>query len=200
LTQYNFACPCCKASLRAKPKLAGRKLSCPKCKADIVVPDPPVEATSETAATTKTGPPPATEKQKAYATTLGVVFPDDIDIRAMSKLIDDAQLRQDDERFERLNQLQEAESQVREELRAEVLAECDEEDPRLSHATPEQIMEAMGSRDIGAIMITFEYGVLNGVDDLTGEKFAICSTDDLEDEDLKTILSWLGAAMMRRKA
>ena len=159
----------------------------------LTVPNPaPVEGESHTA---KPEPPPATEKQKDFARELGIEFPGDIDRKEISALIDDALARQDDARFERLNALQEKESQVREELRAEVLAECDEEDPRLSIASEEQILEALADRDLGAILITFEYGILGGVDDLTGEKFTLASTDDIDNEDLKTIVSWLGIAV-----
>ena len=199
VTQYDFQCTSCNTPLRAKPKLAGRTLACPKCKVEIVVPEAP---SSQPAVDppAKPGPPPATEKQKAYATQLGVEFADEIDVRSMSKLIDDAQLKQEDARYDRLNELQRKESDIREELRAEVMAECDDEDARLSVATTEQMISELEDRDIGAILITFDYGDLTDLGDLSGLKLAIANTDNLESEDVKAVLMWLGAAMMQRRS
>ncbi|WP_436717215.1 hypothetical protein U8335_09500 [Roseiconus lacunae] len=197
LTQYEFRCQSCDASLRANPKLAGRTLACPKCETEIVVPSPIQASTAGTKAIKK-GPPPATDKQKAYATQLGIEYPDDIDIRAMSQLIDEAQLRQEDERYERLDELQKKESDVREQLRAEILSECDEEDARLSVATKEQMLDELDERDIGAILITLDYGELTDLEDLSGVKLAISNTDNLEADDVKAVLTWLGMAMLRR--
>jgi len=193
-----FECSSCNARLQAKPKLAGKTLACPKCKAQVVVPQPEASAAPITESAEKKPPPPATEKQKAFATELGISFPHDIDRRAISALIDDALAKQDDARYERLNALQDKENNIREELRDEILGECDEEDPRMSVATTEQILDGLAQREVGAILITFEYGVLSGVDDLTGEKFELHSTNDLDEDDLKTIVSWLGMAMLRR--
>ena len=192
-----FECTSCKSRLQAKPKLAGKTLACPKCSTQLVVPQVEAPAVTEEIANTKK-PPLATDKQKAFATELGIAFPDDIDRRTISKLIDDALEKQVDGRYDRLNDLQDKENKIRDELRDEIMAECDEEDPRMSVATTEQILEALARRDTGAILITFEYGVLSGVDDLTGEKFTMNSTDDLDENDLKTIVSWLGMAMLRR--
>lgn len=172
----NFECTSCKSMLKAKPKLAGMSLSCPKCSAPITV---PVQESSPPAEPVKKAPP-ATEKQMDYARSLGIDFPEDIDRRSISQLIEMA--------LDAQNQ------------RERQLAEEDEEDPRISVATTEQILDGLAERDIGAILITFEYGVLSGVDDLTGEKFEINSTDDIDGDDLKTILSSLGVAMMRRKS
>ena len=192
-----FECTSCNARLQAKPKLAGKTLACPKCKAQLIVPQPETAAPPIAESAEKKAPP-ATEKQKAFATELGISFPDDIDRRAISALIDDALAKQDDARYQRLNALQHKESKIREELRDEILAECDEEDPRMSVATTAQILDGLAQRDVGAILITFEYGVLSGVDDLTGEKFGLHGTDDLNEDDIKTIVSWLGMAMLRR--
>jgi len=191
-----FTCTSCNSRLQAKPKLAGKTLACPKCSTQLTVPEQTPDTPASEAQPKK--PPLATEKQKDFARELGVDFPDDVDRKTISEMIDEALAKQDDARYERLNELQDKESAIREELRAEVLAECDEEDARISVATKEQILDGLAQRDIGAILVTFEYGVLSGVDDLTGEKFELNSTDDLDEDDLKTIISWLGAAMMRR--
>ena len=184
---FSFNCPSCGSRLSGKPKHVGRSMPCPKCKGTLTVPESPN--------TTQ----PATDKQKAFAIELGIEFPDDIAKDGLSKMIDAAVLKQDDDRYLRMNELQKVESEVREQLRAEVQAEYDEEDPRLSKASVEQILEALQLRDIGAIMITFDYGLLSGVDDLTGEKFALNSTDDIDETDMATIVSSLGIALVRNK-
>jgi aspartate aminotransferase-like enzyme len=170
-------------------------LACPGCSTKIVVPPPPTE---ENSPSKSKAVPPATEKQKQFATELGVEFPDSIDRRAISELIDAALQKQDEERFDRLNALQNNENNVREEIRAEIMAECDEDDPRVSTVTTEQLMEAYAMRDKGAILISFEYGVLSGIEDSKGEKFDINSTDDLEPDDIKRIITMLGMALMRQ--
>ena len=192
-----FECTSCKSRLQAKPKLAGKTLACPKCNTQLVVPQLETPAVIEEIDTAKK-PPLATDKQKVFATELGITFPDDIDRRTISKLIDDAIEKQVDGRYDRLNDLQDKENKIRSEIRDEIMAECDEDDPRMSVATTEQMLEALAERDTGAILITFEYGVLSGGDDLTGEKFKMNSTDDIDENDLKTIVSWLGMAMLRR--
>lgn len=192
-----FECTACKSRLNAKPKLAGRTLACPKCSEQLTVPQPKSLEGQPLPISTDASPL-ATEKQKAFATELGIEFPEGIDRRMISKMIDEALVKQEDARFERLNLLRDGEDRVRDELRNEIMGECDEEDPRVSVATTEQILDALAKRDIGVILITFEYGILSGVEDLTGEKFSLSSTDDLDEHDLKTIVSWLGLVMLRR--
>jgi hypothetical protein len=192
-----FECNSCKSRLRAKPKLAGKTIACPKCNTQLVVPQIDVSEEVE-----KGGGAEklllATAKQKAYATELGIKFPESVDRKTMSKMIDEALEKRAEERYDRLDALQREESKIRDQLRDEIMAECDEDDPRMSVASTEQILEGLAQRDIGAILITFEYGILSGIDDLKGETFALNSTDDIDEKDIKTIISWLGISMMRR--
>jgi hypothetical protein len=194
--KYEFPCPSCNALLRAKPDLAGSIVACPKCSAQLAVPAPPAASDGKAAEEKKVRP--ATDKQKAYARELGLSFDDDIDRRAISKLIDGALGKEELERYDRLNALQDKENELRAQFRAEIMAECDADDPRMSVATKDQILEGLNRRQIGAILVTFEYGVLGGVEDLTGEKFSLSTTDDIDEGDIKTILASLGVAMMRR--
>lgn len=206
MCEYKIKCPSCGVSLLAKPKIAGRMLACPKCDGELVVPDPP--ALTEPAAVPSVPaepqplppkPRPATAKQKAFARELGVDFPDDIDRVAISEMIDQALIRREDERYRRMYELGDKESHVREELRAEVLAECDEEDPRLSVATKEQIMEGLARRDIGAVLLSFEYGVLSGLEDLVGEKLSLSFTDDIDADDASNIMTWTCAWLANQR-
>ena len=45
--------------------------------------------------------------------------------------------------------------------------------------------------------MTFRYGVLSGDADLTGEKFELTSTDDLDEKDIKRLIFALGAEMLK---
>lgn len=141
--------------------------------------------------------PPATEKQKDYARKLGIAFPETIDRKAISGLIDQALAAQDDARYERLDELQNRESKVREELKQEIIAELDTQDPRLSIATPGQMVEALQDRAMGAILITFDPDV--DPSDLTGVSFNINYSD--ETIDTEVVKSVIGAlfVMTNRK-
>ncbi len=207
-TEYRIACPFCGARLSAKPKLAGRQLACPKCNGEFIVPSPPdtsplppPEPPLPTADSKPAKRIPPTEKQIAFATELGVEFAEDIDRRDLSKLIDAAIIKRDDERFQRLDEIQEKENQVREELRAEIMAECDQEDPRLSVATSEQIVESLDQRMIGGILLTFSYDELGGFEnfeELVGKSVHMNHTDDVDTEDVIKILMWVSTALRIR--
>jgi len=139
--------------------------------------------------------PLATQKQIAFATELGIKLPPNINRREISGLIDAALAEQDAARIKRLEALQNNEFAVRKELRDEILAELDETDPRISKATKEQIMEGLSYRDIGALLVTFDFGVLGGVDDLRGETFDVDMTDDIDEDDMARILINLGGQL-----
>jgi len=190
-----FSCESCHSQLRAKESLIGRQFNCPKCSARVVVPDKGPSNQASPSAEKRV--PAATDTQKDFARSLGLEFPEHIDRKSISKMIDDALANQEDARYARLEALQAGESEAREQLRAEVMAECDAEDPRISVASVKEIVEALSQREIGAIIVTFEFGAFNGVEDLTGAKFDINATDDLDQDDLKRLLGWLGMAMLR---
>ena len=77
------ACPSCKARFTASDEAAGKTAHCTKCGSAITVPIPPR--------------PLATEKQEEFARDLGIQFPDNIDRRAISELIDAAVANQDED-------------------------------------------------------------------------------------------------------
>ena len=128
-------CGSCNAELKAKPEWAGKRAKCAKCGATIEIPAPVQPKVQDDA-------PPATDRQKEYAKSLGIDFPDNINRKDISKLIGDSVAKGDDERFERLEELSRREGKAWEEMRQEVLAEIDAEDCRLSKATKSQIIEA----------------------------------------------------------
>ena len=161
MSHIQTTCNTCQSKLKAKPDLAGKTVHCPKCGSPITVPNPTGESsedppTTKLASVKKSDIPPATEKQRDYARKLGITFPEDIDRRTISSLIDQALAAQDEARYQRLDELQNHESKVREELKQEIIAELDSNDPRLSVATPAQMVEALENRAMGAILITFD--------------------------------------------
>ena len=116
-------------------------------------------------------------------------------------MIDAAIIKRDDDLYNRLDEIQEKESRIREELREEIMAECDEVDPRLSVATPEQIINALDFRMTGGILVTFEYGKFAGIEELEefiGKTAHMKFTSDVDAEDVYRILTWVTAVLKLR--
>jgi hypothetical protein len=89
--EYLFAA----SKLKAKPDLAGKTVHCPKCGSAINVPNPMGKSsedppTTELTSVKKSDIPPATEKQKDYVRKLGITFPENVDRRTISSLVDQA--------------------------------------------------------------------------------------------------------------
>ena len=194
MADIQTTCNSCQSKLKARRDLAGKTVPCPKCGSPITVPNPTGQS-SEDAPTTKLTPlktsdiPPATEKQKDYARKLGITFPEDVDRRTISSLIDQALAAQDDARYQRLDDLQNRESKVRDELKQEIIAELDADDPRLSTATPAQMVEALQDRAMGAILVTFDPDV--DPDDLTGVPLNLSYSETIDLEIVKSVVAAL---------
>ena len=202
MSHIRTTCNCCQAQLKARPDLVGKTVHCPKCGSSITVPNPTGKSsedppTTKLASVKKSDIPPATEKQKGYARKLGIMFPEDVDRKTISSLIDQALATQDEARYQRLDELQDRESKVREELKQEVIAELDANDPRLSIATSDQMVEALQDRAMGVILVTFDPDV--DPSDLTGVSFNINYSD--ETIDMEMVKSVIGAlfVMTNRK-
>tara|TARA_R110002096_G_scaffold9342_4_gene37031 strand:+ start:241 stop:774 length:534 start_codon:yes stop_codon:yes gene_type:complete len=164
------SCSACGIKLKVGDELGGKRGKCPKCKSIIEIPEPI---------------PPATEKQKNFARELGISFPDDINRRKISTLIDKALEKEN----ERRNELQDRESKAYAALRQEALAEVDEDNPRVSDASPDSIARALGERGLGAILITFDIETLYNE---TINFNVVHDEDNMDDEDVHKILSHLG--------
>ncbi len=78
----------------------------------------------------------------------------------------------------------------------EVIAEIEEEDCLLSKATPAQMLEELANRNRGEILISFDWDDDIDFDDLVGRSFGIEFSEDLDESDMRSILLWMGAAMM----
>lgn len=183
-------CSACSASLKVPDTLAGKRGKCPKCSAVIDIPVLPLESAEPSG-------PPATEKQKEYARSLGIDFPPDITKKEISALISKGVDRQDEERFSKLDQLSDCESKAYEEMRTEILAEIDEEDCRLSKATPSQMVEEIENRDRGAILISFSIDDID-FDNIAGAKFDISFSDNLSETEMRAVLLGLGLLVARQ--
>lgn len=119
---------------------------------------------------------------------LGIGFSANINRRDISKLIDAAIVKQDDERYKRLDDLSDRESEAWKEMRKEVLAEIDAEDCRLSKAMPSQIVEALSDRGLAAILITMPSDDIIDFDDLTGVKVDISFSDEMTQENMESAM------------
>ncbi len=197
-----FPCPSCGKELRAPDAAAGKVGKCKACGASAVVPsrsgaapESALAALADPSSPKSTKPiPPATERQKEYARDLDVTFPDDINIRDMSTLIDAAKEKEDAERRGELDRLSDKESAAYARIRDEILEEIDADDCRLSTATIEQIIEALEEREIAAILLA-------GPSDPAGREPVQCTvsfTSDLSEEAVAARLLESCCAMMKR--
>lgn len=171
-------CPSCDSQLNVKEELAGKSGKCPKCGATVEIPKPI---------------PPATEKQKEFARELGIEFPDDIDRRKISALIDEALAEQNDKRFSELNEIKNKESEAYQKIRSEVIADIDKDNPRIADATPNQMVNALEEKELAAILITYDEGQIG--DDQTEAN--IVFGDNLDEGEMKRVLMMLGTHFIR---
>jgi len=197
-------CPSCNSSFHVKAEFAGKSGQCPKCRTVIHVPidfpEPPPAPKAkepEPAQTIQKPPkkgnvPPATDRQKEYARSLGIDFRDDIDRREISKLIEAAQ----DERMENLAKVQQGEGEVYEKLRKEIEAEVYRDDKPLSKATPGEMATALENQGFAAIVLTFNPRDI-GKDNV---KASIAYGDgNLTEEDMRSLLMTLGNSVLNQE-
>ena len=182
--RYEFKCDECRAKLFAKPEIVGTKKKCPKCGTLIKVPH--LEATH-----------PATPRQKEFARKLGIDFASDVDVSRLSELIDDKFLCQSQERWKDLGDLEIAESYARRKYRAELLAECDPDDVRLSFATAEQMIDELARRRKAAILISIDRKRLRDLNVSSNFQLELSSTEDLTPKQQKSVFAWLARLQLR---
>jgi hypothetical protein len=171
------------ARLQAKAEVAGKTAKCPTCGESIEIPVAP-------APSQKKPVPLATERQKEYATELGIDFPPEISRRELSALIDDAVQKQDEEGYERLEELGKRESEAWQQMREAVLKEIDEEDCRLSAAQPQQIVDELGNRNLGAILIWFDIDDIDRlIKSAEGVNFTVSFADIMSETEMRAALN-----------
>ncbi|HEV3003067.1 MAG TPA: hypothetical protein VGX78_01340 [Pirellulales bacterium] len=91
--------------LVVKERMRGRRGKCPACAAPIDIPSAEAPPTPRVDDPKPKKALPATEAQKDYARDLGVQFDEDVDRRAMSKLIAEAVNSQTEARYNEFNAL-----------------------------------------------------------------------------------------------
>jgi hypothetical protein len=197
-------CSSCRASFHVKSQFAGKSGQCPKCGAVIHVPIDLVldteqpksvnstKAEKQTPTAKKSGAPPATERQKDYARSLDIDFPEDIDRREISKLIEAAQ----DQRQDNVAKVEQREGKVYQELRKEIEAEIYGDDKPLSKATPGEMATALENQGFAVIILTFNPEDIGKED----AKASIAYGDgNMSEEDMRETLMRLGNAVMARR-
>lgn len=163
-------CGGCKVKISVKAALAGKRVACPKCGTEVEVANPSIS---------KTKAPLATDRQKEYAASLGIEFRDDITRPEISKLIDRVAKQKEEERFKRLTEL---------EYREYLASEADSENPRLSNATPAQMVESLSRQGFAAVLIRLPWDQIEDFSNLEGVDAKIVSCDDMSTDDVKAVL------------
>ena len=195
---FRFKCTECNAKLKAKPEATGKSLRCPKCSSVLVVPEGPAAGTPVGAPDSSTWC--ATNKQKAYASKLGIKFPTDVNRQEISAMIDRSLEDQKDARYKELDDIQSRKNDAYCELRDEIISEIDDEDPRLSKSTVQQMLEELANRDIGSVLLSFEYGIHGGADVLSMDDIQLHHSTDIDETDAKVMLIQLGTELIKTHA
>jgi len=136
MAKISFPCDGCGSVLSVPDDKAGKQGKCPKCGTIVEVPKPPPQPVTA-------GPKLATERQINYAVSLGIECRPGMTSKDLSKLITAVE----DKRLEKMNELNDRESETYARIQAEVLAQVDEEDCRLSKATPQQMADEFPRRN-----------------------------------------------------
>ena len=116
----------------------------------------------------------ATEQQKALARSLGCQFHDAITRYEIAELIEIAEENQ------RAAQWAEVQSKP---VAPPSMAENVSEDPRVSEATPRQIVDSLDDRGKCAVLITVPIDRIKSFNDMDGLPFAIASSEAMSNED-----------------
>jgi phage FluMu protein Com len=174
-------CSACNAHLKVPNTASGKRGKCPKCGEVIEIPE-----------STAASGPPATQKQKDYASSLGIEFPPDITKADISALISKALEKKDEQRYKKLDELQEREGEAYQGIREEILAEIEEEGGCLSQASHGDMVEELKKRNEGAIFVSFP---MTGIDfeNLAGTNFQVSFSDNLSEVQMRALLAALGS-------
>ncbi len=183
--RFLIRCDNCQASLKVKRGIAGRQAKCPQCGIAIQVPAAPEVAVA--AAEIR----PATDRQKKYARSLGVVFSDNITRPQISELIDDAVERQDNEKHKQLGEDERRGNDAWEQVRGHLLGEVSEEDERVSKASGIQLDDACNAwskRGFVAVLIKVPRDQITDFRNLVGVDVAISFCDGMPQEDVAAMI------------
>lgn len=182
-------CPKCNAAFIVADENVGRQGRCKRCNATFII-DPP-----STRVELEPGPAgrlPATARQRDFARELGIPIDGPIDRRSLSKLISVAVDRRDKEELKRLASISSCEGEAYEQVRKQILEDLDPTDIRLSLASPEQMMQSLSGRGLGAILLHWTPD--EEAESATAfKRLEIAWTDDLFDEvQMRAVLQMIG--------
>ncbi len=176
-----FKCKHCKNTIKAKPKYAGKKISCPGCQQAIRVPSE--ETSPESVAKKKPeqsnksergdstvilrNTPVALEAQKREARKLGIRFNEDISARELSELIEW-------EKKNRAKRIKAAQNKL---------------EAMLAEITPMEFMEEMLVRRQTGVLLLVDADEFGGdAENLPNCTAQVFSTDDLSAANLPSML------------
>jgi hypothetical protein len=168
------ACPHCDARLKVKPEKIGGIAHCPNCQRIICLqigvsqPANPSERPSGNSELL------ATEQQKDLARSLGCQFHDAITRYEIAELIEIAEENQ------RAAQWATVQSRPAE---PPPVSGNIPEDPRISEATPRQIVDSLDDRGKCAVLITVPIDRIQSFNHMEGLPFAIASSEAMSNED-----------------
>lgn len=173
-----FKCKHCKNTIKAKPKYAGKKISCPGCKHAIRVPSgdtdsdkkkpekSPKQERGDSTVILRNAPA-ALEAQKREAKKLGIKFNEDISARELSELIE----------WERKNRTQ------------RIKAAKNKLEAMLAEITPMEFMEEMLVRRQTGVLVFVDADEFGGdQENLPNCTAQIFSTDDLPVSNIPAML------------
>ena len=115
-------------------------------------------------------------------------------------MIDRSLEDQKDARYKELDDIQSRKNDAYCELRDEIISEIDDEDPRLSRSTVQQMLEELANRDIGSVLFSFEYGIHGGADVLSMDDIQLHHSTDIDETDAKVMLIQLGTELIKTHA
>ncbi len=171
-------CPHCDAKLKVKPEKVGGIAHCPGCHrlitlaAGMSIPTNPSERPSGNSELL------ATDQQKELARSLGCQFRDDITRFEIAELIEIAEENQRAAQWTALGSTQ-ADMEVTVAEQQVVV----NNDPRISEATPRQIVDLLDDRGKCAVLITVPIDRIKSFNDMDGLPFAIASSEAMSSED-----------------
>lgn len=168
------ACPHCDAKLKVKPEKIGGIAHCPNCHRLICLqigvsqPSNPSERPSGNSELL------ATEQQKALARSLGCQFHEAITRYEIAELIEIAEENQRAAQWAAVQSRTAATNPVPEKV---------SDDPRISEATPRQIVDSLDDRGKCAVLITVPIDRIQSFNHMEGLPFAIASSEAMSNED-----------------
>ncbi len=207
--RYIVACPQCGVLLKVKERMLGHHARCPSCRSRITVPETGLDPNSVDLATVQTTElqtadttelrkltrrtatgrvPPATDRQKEFARSLNCQFADDISFGEIADLIDAALLKKRERDTAERDAFLTMQARAYDVIRRELLEEL-ADDPQVSTASPRQMVDALGQRQLTSVLITLPVENIQALRDFRDATPEITASRHVTDTDISRILS-----------